>query len=141
MSRLLKDLSPRFRPLAVELIAQCVEAGVMVMIIDTLRTPQEQAENILSGVSWTKNSKHLTGDAIDLCLYDVYQADGSDKLLWRSNHPLWLKIGLIGENLGLRWGGRWQQRDMGHFEYLLPPLRTPGDSKTVETLGTVITRI
>lgn len=121
MSRNLNDLDPRFRPLAVELLARCVEANIPVLIIDTLRTPQEQAAYVAKGVSWTYNSKHLVGLAIDICPYDVYQAKGPDKLLWDAEHPLWTRIGQIGEGLGLRWGGRWQQRDLSHFEYVEPP--------------------
>lgn len=117
MSRALDDLSARFRPLAVELLARCCEERIPVLIVDTLRTPAEQAQNIANGVSWTKNSKHLTGDAIDIVPFDIYQLDGEDKVQWDSSHPVWLKIGRIGERLGLRWGGRWQVKDMGHFEF------------------------
>lgn len=116
MSRRLNDLSDRFRPLAFELLARLAEARIPVLIVDTLRTPAEQEENIRRGVSWTKNSKHLTGDAIDVCPFDVFQLHGPDKLKWDSHDPVWTKIGEIGEELGLRWGGRWKVRDMGHFE-------------------------
>jgi peptidoglycan L-alanyl-D-glutamate endopeptidase CwlK len=118
MSRLLNDLSPRFRPLAIELIARCVEQGIAVLIVNTLRTPEEQAENIRKGVSWTVHSRHLTGDAIDLVPYEVYTlAPGGDKAAWNAHDSVWSVMGHIGESLGLKWGGRWKQRDMGHFEY------------------------
>jgi hypothetical protein len=116
MSRQLDDLEPRFRWIAMELIARAAEAGIPVMIVDTLRTPQEQAENIAKGVSWTTHSKHLTGQAIDVCPYAVYQLRGPDKLQWGGDDPAWEQLGGIGERLGLRWGGRWKQRDLGHFE-------------------------
>ena len=86
------------------------------MIIDTLRTPEEQRANIEKGVSWTLNSKHLTGNAIDICPYSQYDLHGPDKLAWDSGDPVWQAVGKVGESLGLRWGGRWQQKDMGHFE-------------------------
>ena len=121
MSRRLDDLSDRFRPLAVELLARLVEAQIPVLIVDTLRTPEEQAQNIARGVSWTKNSKHLTGDAIDVVPYSQYQLHGDDKLQWDARDPVWQRIGSIGESLGLRWGGRWTVKDMGHFEYQPPP--------------------
>lgn len=120
MSRRLNDLAPVFKPLAIELLARCVEAGIGVMIVDTLRTPAEHADNLARGVSWTTRSKHLDGLAIDICPYEVYAAHGPDKLLWDANDPIWTKLGAIGEALGLRWGGRWQQKDMGHFEYVNP---------------------
>lgn len=91
------------------------------MIVDTLRTPEEHAINLAKGVSWTARSKHLTGDAIDIVPFDHYQAHGPDKLLWDVADPIWQRIGQIGESLGLVWGGRWKQKDMGHFEVSSSP--------------------
>jgi peptidoglycan L-alanyl-D-glutamate endopeptidase CwlK len=108
-----------------ELLARCVEAGLYVAVVDTLRTVKEQEDNIAKGVSWTLNSKHLTGDAIDICPYLNWELHGPDKLQWDADDDVWQKIGVIGESLGLRWGGRWKQKDMGHFEYV-PPTLTPG---------------
>lgn len=119
MSRKLNDLSPRFRPYAIELLARLCEAGIPCQIIQTLRTPEEHAANLAKGVSWVKHSKHLDGDAIDICPYEIYAVNGPDKLLWDASHSAWQTVGRIGESLGLRWGGRWQQRDMGHFEYIV----------------------
>lgn len=121
MSRRLDDLDPRFRPLAMELLARCVEQGIAVMVIDTLRTPEEHAANLAKGVSWTARSKHLDGLAIDVCPYHSWQLHGSDKLQWDPTDPAWTAIGRIGEEIGLRWGGRWKQKDLGHFEYVDPP--------------------
>jgi peptidoglycan L-alanyl-D-glutamate endopeptidase CwlK len=117
VSRSLDDLAPAFKPLAMELLARCVEQGIAVMVIDTLRTPEEHAANLVSGVSWTTHSKHLDGLAIDICPYQAYQLHGADKLQWDPADPAWTAIGRIGEELGLRWGGRWKQRDLGHFEH------------------------
>lgn len=117
MSRALNDLSPEFRPLAFELLARFTEAGIAVMIIDTLRTQEEHEANLANGTSNTKHSKHLDGDAIDVCPYSVYQLAGPDKLQWNASDPAWMHMGLIGEKLGLRWGGRWKKpHDPGHFE-------------------------
>jgi len=121
MSRKLDDLDPNFKLTVFELLARLTEAGIMVQIIDTLRTPAEQAENIRKGVSWTSHSKHLPNAsgkarAIDVCPYGMWNLHGPDKLQWDANDPVWQEIGRIGESLGLTWGGRWKQRDMGHFE-------------------------
>jgi len=120
MSRALDDLAPQFRPFAVELLARLTEAKIPVLIVDTLRTPEEHQANLLRGVSWTQRSKHLDGLAIDVVPYSLYDAHGPDKLNWDASAPVWKKIGLIGERAGMRWGGRWKQRDMGHFEYVEP---------------------
>lgn len=115
-SRALDDLSPRFLPLAIQLLARLVEHNIPVVIVNTRRTLAEQEANIKAGVSWTSNSKHLTGDAIDIAPYSIYQEVGPDKLQWNAEDPIWYRIGTIGERIGLVWGGRWRQRDMGHFE-------------------------
>jgi peptidoglycan L-alanyl-D-glutamate endopeptidase CwlK len=116
VSRALDDLHPSFRPKAIELLARLTEAGIPVLVVDTLRTPAEHAANLAKGVSWTTRSKHLDGLAIDICPYETYALAGPDKLQWDSGNPIWNRIGLIGEALGLRWGGRWKVRDVGHFE-------------------------
>lgn len=124
MSRALDDLDARFRPFAYALLAKLVEAGIPVLIVDTLRTASEHADNLARGVSWTKHSKHLDGLAIDLAPYEQFMLHGPDKLLWDGADPIWTRIGVVGESLGLRWGGRWRQKDLGHFEYV-EPLVTP----------------
>lgn len=123
MSRALDDLAPVFRPLAVELLARLAEAGILVMIIDTLRTDAEQADAIARGVSWVTHSKHQDGLAIDICPFDTWSLHGADKLRWDASDPVWERIGLIGEKLDLVWGGRWRQKDLGHFELKTPAVR------------------
>ena len=123
MSRALNDLDYRIKNVVFEFLARCLEAGIPLMIVDTLRTPEEQASNIAKGVSWTPNSKHLPNAdgkslAIDVCPFETFQLHGPDKLQWNTDDPAWPMIGKIGESLGLRWGGRWAVKDMGHFEYV-----------------------
>ena len=120
MSRALDDLAPSFRPVAFELLARCVEAGIPVLVVDTLRTDAEQAVNLARKVSWVVRSRHQDGVAIDIVPYSVFDAHGADKLLWDASDPIWQRVGALGEALGLRWGGRWKQKDMGHFEWSAP---------------------
>lgn len=116
MSRRLDDLHPDFKPKAMELLARCVEQGIAVMVIDTLRTPEEHAENLRKGVSWTTRSKHLDGKAIDICPYLQWDLHGPDKLQWDAADPVWAKLANIGRSLGLICGYDWKVKDMGHFE-------------------------
>jgi hypothetical protein len=133
MSRALNDLSSQMQPRAFKLLARLTERTVMVMIVDTLRTPAEHAANLKNGTSNTLNSKHLPralrhakyansddadkSDAMDICPYDMYQLNGPDKLQWDPAHPAWRVIGEEAERLGLRWGGRWKTpHDPGHVE-------------------------
>ncbi len=126
MSKRLDDLSPEFKPFAVLFLARLVEEGIQVVIVDTLRTPEQQQINIRNGVSWTSNSKHLTGDAIDVAPYLQYVLHGGMKLQWDARDPVWLKMGQIGEACGLEWGGRWVKTpDYGHFQ---KTIRRGGDA-------------
>lgn len=116
MSRAINDLAPEFKGKAIELLARFCEAGIPVLIVDTLRTPEEHAQNLANGTSWIKHSKHLDGLAIDVCPYALYDLHGPDKLQWDGRDPVWQKLGAIGKKLGFVWGGDWKVKDLGHFE-------------------------
>lgn len=121
-------LSPVMRAMALEFIARLVEQDIHFKIIETWRTEERQKELLDKGASWTTNSKHLytrelesgeevpASEAIDVAPYELWQFAGADKLAWDGDHPQWLRVGVAGEAVGLRWGGRWQHRDSCHFE-------------------------
>lgn len=123
MTKSLDDLTPESRPTFDTFLAKLTEAGIPVMVIDVLRTPEEQAKNIKKGVSWTTHSKHLPqppsmkSAAIDICPFQTWNLYGSNKLQWDARDHVWEKIGKIGEGCGLTWGGRWKEKDLGHFEF------------------------
>lgn len=114
--RKLSSLYPKFQLLAYELLAKLTEANIPVVIVETFRSEAAHQEDLITGHSWIKHSKHQDGIAIDICPYDTYQLHGEDKLKWDDNDPIWEKIGTIGESIGLIWGGRWRVKDLGHFE-------------------------
>lgn len=112
----LNALHPFFRDKIVELIRMCREAGITLAVVETYRTPSKQAEYFAMGNKYTSTpggkSRHQYGLAVDVVpLVDSVA-------VW-NNHKLWRKIGLVGERLGLRWGGRWRVLyDPGHFEWV-----------------------
>lgn len=61
-------------------------------------------------VTWTLQSNHLKGRAIDF----VPVKNGS--CWWQAVPEVWEEIGRIGESYGFTWGGRWEQKDLPHFE-------------------------
>ena len=126
MSRALDDLDPRFKPLAMALLARLVEAKIPVLIVDTRRTPEEHEANLAAGVSWTTHSKHLDGLAIDVVPFQQFVLHGIQKVQWDGMDPVWGQMGRIGKAIGLRWGGDWTQRDLGHFEYVVPVTTASG---------------
>jgi len=121
MSRSLKHLCPRFRPLAFELIARCIENRVWLIIIDTLRTPAEQAEYLRVGASRTSNSLHLPQTSCSTCghvgglshamdaapILDLNEVNIVKAIQWNVKHPAWKFYGGVAKELGLVWGGDW----------------------------------
>lgn len=111
----LRALHPYFRDKVAELIRICKEAGIELAIVESYRTPAKQAQYFAMGRKYTSTpggkSKHQYGLAVDVVPIVNSAA------VW-SNRRLWRKIGLVGERLGLRWGGRWHVTyDPGHFEW------------------------
>lgn len=79
-------------------------------------------------VTWTLKSNHLIDLEDDIPGNDKSRA--FDIAIVRDNKPVWdikvdvnedqipdyIQAGLIGESVGLRWGGRFRHRDMPHLE-------------------------
>jgi hypothetical protein len=111
----LNALHPYFRDQISELILQCKAKGITLAVVETYRTPSKQNEYRSMGKKYTRSSggysKHQYGLAVDVVPIVDAKAE------WH-NTTLWKKVGTIGERLGLRWGGRWNNPyDPGHFEW------------------------
>ncbi len=111
----LTSLHPFFRDQIVKLIKLCKARGIELAVVETYRTHAKQHEYSTMGKKYTSSragqSKHQYGLAIDVVPMVKSVA------VW-DNAALWKKIGVIGERLGLRWGGRWRNPyDPGHFEW------------------------
>lgn len=114
----IEKLRPRVQYLAKELKARCEEAGFSVQIVRGLRTVEEQDELYAQGrtksgkiVTMVQggNSFHNFGIAFDV--RPVEQDEEKEK-------NLYAKAGVLGEELGLEWGGSWKEfLDMPHFQY------------------------
>ena len=106
------DLSWEFKPLALELVARCMEAGICVKIICTRRTLEEHQQNVKNKVSWTKHSRHIDGDAFDIAPVELLKIPD-----WAPEHLKWQAMGAIAKGIGgITWGGDWHRKDMCHFE-------------------------
>lgn len=60
--------------------------------------------------TWTLRSKHIIGKAIDI----VPVVNG--KMSWNVPVKIWDRMGEIGKECGLNWGGDWKEKDYPHFE-------------------------
>lgn len=111
----LKALHPFFRDQIRLLMAECKARGIELRVVETFRTHAKQNEYAGMGRKYTNStagrSKHQYGLAVDV----VPVVNGNP--VW-DNPVLWKKVGVIGEKLGLRWGGRWKKPyDPAHFEW------------------------
>lgn len=75
---------------------------------DGIRTVEQQAEYVRAGVSWTMESRHLGGYAVDLVPYV------NGKLRWEWP-PIYLvatavRVAAIELAVQIRWGGAWDRR-------------------------------
>jgi hypothetical protein len=108
-------LHPYFRDKIQQLISICKAQGIELAFVETYRTHAKQSEYKGMGKKYTRSgagkSKHQYGLAVDVVPIVGDSAVWHDAVLWR-------KIGVVGEKLGLRWGGRWRRPfDPGHFEW------------------------
>jgi hypothetical protein len=111
----LNSLHPYFRDRIAELIQACKAQGIDLAIVETFRTHAKQSEYFGMGRKYTRSkggkSKHQYGLAVDVVPVIDGVAQWDDVKLWR-------RIGVIGERMGLRWGGRWRSPyDPAHFEW------------------------
>jgi hypothetical protein len=111
----LQSLHPFFRDKINQLIKNCKSKGIELSIVESYRTHAKQSEYFGMGKKYTRSaggkSKHQYGLAVDV-------VPVIDSVAVWDNVILWRKIGVEGEKLGLRWGGRWKSPyDPAHFEW------------------------
>ena len=89
-------------------------AGLPVVIAEVRRSAARQRELYAQGrttpgavVTWTTQSKHITGRAFD---FDFAEGDAND------DDSAWAFAGELGSGMGLVWGGDWNVQDLRHFE-------------------------
>lgn len=119
MARDINQLHPEVKRLAEKLVQECAAAGLKIKITDCLRDKAEQyalyaqgrttSGNIVTNVKYP-NSMHNWGIAFDFCRND-------GKGAYNDSDGFFKKVGLIGQSLGLEWGGSWTSFvDKPHFQ-------------------------
>ncbi len=123
MSRSLDDLLPEVREKAEKLMEAAGQAGLRLLVIQTFRTLAEQDALYAQGrsqpgsiVTWARGGEswHNARRAFDVV---PLRADG--KIWWDAPEAIWQKLGGLGKDLGLTWGGDWSagKKDLDHFEF------------------------
>ena len=116
---------PKLQQLAAKLLEECGQQGLQIKIGETLRTVAEQDELYAKGRTVppigkkyivtnapgsSYSSYHQWGTA-----FDIYRNDGQGA--YYDNDGFFTKVGQIGVNLGLEWGGNWKSIvDKPHFQ-------------------------
>lgn len=86
------------------------------IVTEGLRSMERQQELVRAGKSWTLNSKHLEGRAIDIAALDPLGLVTWDIEVYRE---IWTFQFLpVAARLGVRleWGGNWKRVDACHFQ-------------------------
>ena len=94
---------------------------VNFVITEGLRTVERQRKLVNQGVSWTMNSRHITGHAVDVAaLIDADHDGEEDDVRWEfslyrtiNEHVQIAANDLI---IPVKWGGEWKSMDGPHFE-------------------------
>lgn len=145
LNALSTDAFPLFR----QLIDAYENAGLPIRVWETLRTAERQQYLFTKGrtrqeldaagvsfperpndnkVTWTLNSKHIAGNAVDFILqsrssYWTERGINFNKDIgsaWNTSHPealkVWQEFGKIAKELDFEWGGDWSKKDWPHVE-------------------------
>ena len=119
MSRRLEDLHPMVAEKARKLLSLAQVEGIELLITSTLRTFAEQAE--LYAIGRTKPGKKVTNANQGQSWHNFGLAFDvvpvvAGKAIW--NSPMWKRIGDLGKQINLVWGGDWKFKDLPHFQYI-----------------------
>jgi peptidoglycan L-alanyl-D-glutamate endopeptidase CwlK len=102
-------------PDLVRVVRRALElAPIDFSIVEGVRTKKRQAELVKAGASWTMNSRHLTGHAVDIAPYIA----GQIRWDWPPFRVLsiTMKTAAIEQGVPIIWGGDWKVKDGPHFE-------------------------
>lgn len=111
---------------------------VPIVVTEGLRTAARQKELVSAGRSWTQNSRHLTGHAVDLVDGDNFGYDipDMDKIAKA------MKEAASECGVSIVWGGDWKSRDTPHFELdrsAYPASGVTVGTQVAEVAGKVVT--
>lgn len=119
-SRSLEFLQPCFKHAVLGWMEKCGAAGLDVLVVSTFRDDEFQTKLYNQGrttagriVTYARagQSKHNHGLALDYCIMEGKRCDWDDV-------QGFTKAGIIAEECGLDWAGRWNGRmkELGHIE-------------------------
>lgn len=123
-SRDINTLLPNLQTLYWKFSLEMAKVGIPFMVTCTSRSQEEQDALYAQGrtkpgkiVTWTRNSRHTTGEAFDIAIVKDCKPCWDIKVDVNQNDELdYNEAGKIGEAVGLEWGGRFSSPDRPHFQ-------------------------
>ena len=112
--RVLENLQPELAPIAISLYEECKKAGVDIKFTSGFRSGEEQDKLYAQGRS--SNGSRVTNAAAGDSFHNYGLAFDVTPVKGQSE-ATWAKIGAIGKQLGLTWGGDFKSiHDPCHFQ-------------------------
>ncbi len=103
------------KPQLIEVVKLAIELTTVDFgVVEGVRTLETQKRYVETGKSQTMNSKHLTGDAVDLAVYIDGQV--SWELNVYDNLADAMKTAAAQKGVGLKWGAAWNVPDIRNWK-------------------------
>ncbi len=123
-SRDVSELLPAVQARVNAFVHACAEQGIEILITSTYRDDECQAALYAQGraIKGDRVTNAQPGQSMHnwRVAIDVVPLRAG-KPVWATTGPdaqLWLRIGQLGESVGLEWAGRWKKfREYAHFQY------------------------
>lgn len=122
-------------PDLIRVVERAAELSTIVFRVgEGLRSIEQQRKNVAKGVSWTMNSRHLTGHAVDLIPMVDVNSDGKITTAEQFSWPIYYKLAPVikaaakAEKVPIEWGGDWtKSKDGPHWQlpFKLYPVAKP----------------
>jgi peptidoglycan LD-endopeptidase CwlK len=113
----LRGVNPTLDAILRETERRALDAGIKLEVSEGLRGPDRQRALVEQGKSQTLNSRHLTGNAVDL---HIVGPDGKPNWNFESYRPVADIAKQVAEEMGVKdfvWGGDWTTlKDGVHFQ-------------------------
>ena len=119
-SRKIEDLHPHVAELCREFLSRCEAEGIEVIVTSTFR--DHESQNALYAQGRTAPGAKVTNAKGGQSFHNWHVAFDvvpvvNGKAVW-NDESLWRKLGQIGQEVGLEWGGSWRSfQDKPHFQY------------------------
>lgn len=134
----ISSLHPQVASRARELVKRAAGEGMPIVVTQALRSMEQQAALYAQGRTApgaiVTNSPPGSSWHNYALAFDIAPLDASGQPHWPDDEGLWQRLGAIGKQLGLTWGGDFRSfKDRPHFEY--HPGLTLDDARAGRTIA------